>query len=545
MDFNFPSIYVFGFGGLAFIFVVIVRFCRNSLSDIPGPKPESFLLGNMRQLQQGKAGEADFQWMNTYGGIIRIKIPFGEDALIVTDPKALQYILSTSGYSFIKPLDLVEIARALMGVGLVTVDGDVHKRQRKLMLPAFGTPETKAFFPVFRSVSEQLISMWNESVSNEGGRAVLDVLSWLNRAALDAVGEAAFDYKFGALHESDNELGRAYNNLFADAFATPSALKVFADSTTKWIPPSVLRVIYKNLPAPGLKRIRSTYALAEKVARHLVESKRESFLRGKSSRDVLSILVHANSSTNPAARLSESEMYAQMRTMILAGHETSANSLTWTLWELAKNPKMQLRLRREIRDAEVAVRQRGDSEFRLVDIEAMAYLQAVLKESLRLHPVVPQMQREASKDDVLPLHKPIRTNSGKLVSEVPIPKGTQLILSVAGYNRHPDVWGLDAHSFNPDRWLGNDAKISKIPAVGVVGNLLTFSSGIRSCIGWRFAMIEMQTLLVDLINNFEFSPTADSTKIIRLPAMVMVPMVEGKYNEGAQMPLMVSVAARD
>ncbi|KDQ64100.1 hypothetical protein JAAARDRAFT_64014 [Jaapia argillacea MUCL 33604] len=543
MDFNFQPLYVLG--GATMVYLISRRFARISLPEIPGPKPTSFLLGNMGQLQQSKAGEADFEWTNTYGGIIRVKLPFGEDSLMITDPKALQYILSTSGYNFVKPPDRREVARAIIGIGLIFAEGDDHKRQRRLMLPAFGTPETKSFFPVFQSISEQLVSMWKETITMEGSQSsVFNVHSWLGRATLDAIGEAAFDYKFGALDESDNELGRAYSNFFADAFALPSSVNVFAENVTKFLPLSLVKMIYEKLPAPGLQRIRSTSNLADKVARQLVESKGEALVHGKNKRDVMTLLVKANASTNASSGMSEMEMLSQMRTIILAGHDTSG-TLTWALWELAKNPEMQARLRREIREAEMSVRQRGDPEFALADIEAMPYLQAVLKESLRLHPVVPQIPREASKDDVLPLYKPIQTESGKLIHEVPIPQGTRLILSIAAYNRYPDIWGSDAHIFNPDRWLTDHVKDNKVPTVGVVGNLLTFSSGLRSCIGWRFAMVEMQTLLVDLVNNFEFSLTDDSKKITRLPALVMVPMVEDKYDEGAQMPLMVSIAPRD
>ncbi|KDQ64164.1 hypothetical protein JAAARDRAFT_201555 [Jaapia argillacea MUCL 33604] len=541
---NFQPLYALV--GVAVLYVVYRRFTRISLADIRGPEPENYLIGNMRQLQQGIAGVPDFEWTNAYGGIVHLKAPFGEDKLLVSDPKALQYILSTSGYNFTKSPDRRELTRILIGEGLIFVEGDDHKRHRKVMLPAFGGPESKALFPIFRSTVQQLMELWKDSISNDGGQSsVLNVPFWLGRATLDAIGEAAFDYKFGALDGSDSELGPAYNNLFSDAFALPSTLKIFIQSATKYIPIPVIRAAYNKLPVESLKRIRGTSDLANKVAKDLVETKGEALLHGKASRDVMTLLVKANASTNAKAQLSEIEMLSQMRTLMLAGHETSGNSLTWTLWELAKNPQMQSRLRDEIRSVERNVRQRGDTDFTLADIEGMSYLQAVLKESLRFNPVVLHMFREPLKDDVLPLFKPIMTYSGKLVHEVPIPAGTRLILSISAYNRDPDIWGPDSHTFNPDRWLTGHGKENNGPSIGVVGNLLTFSSGIRSCIGWRFAMVEMQTFLADLVNNFEFALTEESKKITRQAALVMVPMVGGKLDEGAQLPLAVSIAPRD
>jgi cytochrome P450 len=96
---------------------------------------------------------------------------------------------------------------------------------------------------------------------------------------------------------------------------------------------------------------------------------------------------------------------------------------------------MQTRLRREIQDAKRDVLARGQTELSLADMEAMPYLQAVLKESLRLHTIFPHNYRKAARDDVLPLATPLKTKSGKTVTEIPVSKGTRVILSIAGYNR--------------------------------------------------------------------------------------------------------------
>lgn len=139
--------------------------------------------------------------------------------------------------------------------------------------------------------------------------------------------------------------------------------------------------------------------------------------------------------------------------IILAGHETTANTLSWMLLELSRNPEVQTKLRHEIQAMEYTIRSRGDSEFRASDFDAMPYLSAVLKvngnwwisvfshswwhvqETLRYHPVVHNTFREAIKDDLLPLSKPIITSSGKIISEIPVPKGLKIITSIGGYNR--------------------------------------------------------------------------------------------------------------
>lgn len=121
--------------------------------------------------------------------------------------------------------------------------------------------------------------------------------------------------------------------------------------------------------------------------------------------------------------------------MLFAGHETTSNTVGLVLLEMAKNPSIQTRLRRETYDMEKVFRARGDTEFSATDLEAMPLTQAVIKETLRMHPVVPHGYRWAVKDDVLPLAKPIVTKSGKTLTAVPIAKGTRILMSIAAYNR--------------------------------------------------------------------------------------------------------------
>lgn len=121
---------------------------------------------------------------------------------------------------------------------------------------------------------------------------------------------------------------------------------------------------------------------------------------------------------------------------MLAGQETSSNTLSFALYELAMHPHYQEKLRAEIRSMERSIRERGDVTFCSSDFDSMPFLQAVVREVLRFHPAVPHNYRQALKDDILPLSKPLRTLSGKMVNEIHIPKGTRLILSVAAYNRY-------------------------------------------------------------------------------------------------------------
>lgn len=118
-----------------------------------------------------------------------------------------------------------------------------------------------------------------------------------------------------------------------------------------------------------------------------------------------------------------------------AGQETTSSTISWALYELARNQDIQQRLRREIRAMEQSIREQGESEFTVSDFESMPYLQAVLREILRFNPVVPHLFRMSAQDDIIPLSKPITTASGKVLDQVPIRKGQRIIMSIPAYNR--------------------------------------------------------------------------------------------------------------
>ena len=153
---------------------------------------------------------------------------------------------------------------------------------------------------------------------------------------------------------------------------------------------------------------------------------------------------------------------------MLAGQETSSNTLSFALYELARHPHYQDKLRTEIRFMEGSVRERGHTTFASSDFDNMPFLQAFVREVLRYHPAVPHNYRQALKDDILPLSKPLRTLSGKLVNEIPIPKGTRLTLSVAAYNRCANLIRLDTWGNEPlidwsgKRTFGAKTRISSI-----------------------------------------------------------------------------------
>jgi len=250
---------------------------------------------------------------------------------------------------------------------------------------------------------------------------------------------------------------------------------------------------------------------------------------------VLSGLIRSNMSEDPKKALDEDEVLSQMATIILAGHETTASTTAWLLYELTRYSKDQQRAYAEIRD--VRARVGAGVELTASDYDSMPFFNAVIKEVLRLHPIVPTLARQAANDDSIPLDFPITTTSGEDISRIPVSKGQRILVSIGIYNRLTQVWGEDANEWNPNRFL--ELKNQKTN-LGVYANLLSFSAGVRSCIGWRFAIMELQAILFGLLENFEFAPPPEGLdNIQRVPAGLMIPMIKNNWHKGVQMPLHV------
>jgi cytochrome P450 len=119
--------------------------------------------------------------------------------------------------------------------------------------------------------------------------------------------------------------------------------------------------------------------------------------------------------------------------LIIAGHDTTASTVAWILWELAHDQDSQARFRDEIKKMKASKAEK--TPFSSADYDSMAFLNAIIKEGLRLHPIVPNLLRQASRDDIIPLSEPITTNDGHLIREIPVTKGQTLMCSLAVYNR--------------------------------------------------------------------------------------------------------------
>ncbi|KIJ40565.1 hypothetical protein M422DRAFT_173549, partial [Sphaerobolus stellatus SS14] len=444
-------------GSLWLIRLVVSRLRRRSINHLAGPLPGSWLVGMLPSFYficPKEIGDAELFWIKEYGTTLHVKHTFGEDRLWTADPKAIQYIFNTSGYNYPKPIGSRVTIEMLLGRGLIWAEGPQHARQRKIMNPAFSFTALRGFLPLFRQTAQRAINKIKDDKFAGAETKVIDILPWLSLITLDAIGEAAFGYQFDAVQKgNESKLAAAYVNLLTDAFSNRSDISLAIESILERIPAWLVHLSLR-LPIGRFKRLHDYLRVAREVAQDVIDKQTALYMDGKEgSKDVMSILVRADLSQDPKSKLSDEEIIPQMTTLFLAGHDTTALTSTWAIYQLSRHPEFQQRIRDEIKATRAAARDRGDTELTVADLDSMKCLLAAMKETLRFHPISILLIREAARDDIIPLSIPQKTKTGEIITSVPISKGQQIELSLMAYNRLPEVWGPDADQWRPERFL--------------------------------------------------------------------------------------------
>ncbi|KAG7087879.1 hypothetical protein E1B28_011927 [Marasmius oreades] len=518
---------------------------RSTLRILRGPAASSYLLGLEHDLRVKGLVSILSQWSKDYGTAYRFPGCFGKNFLVISDPRAIHRVLQESD-DYPEAADIKRLFEMIFGRGVLWATGEDHKRHRRVLSPAFSINHMRQFLPLFQGHLNHLAEKWNNAL--QGRSQTINIIPWFHKVTLDIIGESAFNYHFGAIENKPNELTKTLYDL-ENLGLDQSPGMTLAVALPRYIPDAVATWQAKNFPV-YFDRIAKRYLeVSNQKAREVMkeagldlsgggETDEEVPIGTGTERDVLSILVRANRAEDPRKRLSEGEMLAQMSTLIQAGHHTTGYTLSWILYEIAAHPEDQAKVYEEIKH----IRETNSGGLTSSDYDSMSHLNLVLKEALRLHPVLPTLEREAMKNDVLLLDFPVVSRNGKTVDAIPVRKGQRIKVDISSYNRLESVWGEDASSWNPKRFETSESEGKTQTQVGMFANILTFSGGPKGCLGWRFAVMEMQAIMTGLLERYEFSIPPDVEIEAGNPGLV-VPTVKGKETEGTQLPLKVTPRA--
>ena len=393
--------------------------------------------------------------------------------VIVTSPTLAHEALTTKSASMIKAPGLSVFLRPLLGDGLLTSERSVHTKQRKLLAPVFAHKRVASY------AAEMGVRTERFAKSLQDG-AVVDVSEAMMRLTLEIVGKALFDTEVA---EHANEVSESVTTVMEGVVSQLNALVP--------MPPF--------MPTATNRRNRRAIEKLDAIVYGIIKERR---VQGGDRGDLLSMLLETRDEAGGA--MTDKQIRDEAMTLFLAGHETTANALSWTLYLLAKNPEVRARL-----EAEVDALGHTPS---YEDLEKLPYTLAVFKEAMRLYPPAYVLGRRVT-DDAL------------VIGKNAIKTGTIVLVNVLGIHRRADLFP-EPLRFDPEHFLGDAEK--KLPR----GAYLPFGGGPRVCIGNHFALMEGHVLLAALLARTRFD-------VVSANEPEMEPLVTLRPKGGIQMKVSV------
>jgi len=378
-----------------------------------------------------------------YGDVFVTRVLTGQ-SFFIRDPAVVNAINVTHAKHIHKPKVVKQMWKPFLGQGLVPNDGESWKRQHKLIMPGFHKMRVDAYAPTMAAYTRDMIRGWKNSETRDFRKEMLEV-------TLRLVAKTLFDtdlaHDWQTVHQAMEDISEA----LIDHAQTPIP-------APRW------------WPSERNKRMVRALDAMDGVIQRLVSARRKD---RKDRGDLMSHIVFA---TDEQGSMSDKQMRDELMTLIFAGHETTAHTLTWAWYLLATNRDKLKKAQREI-DETI-----GDRPIGVDDLRNLPYLEMCLKESLRRLPAVWIYAREAQCDLRL--------------GDYFFPKGAILAVSPLATGRNPKYFDQPLE-YRPERWTRERER--QLPK----GAYVPFAAGPRVCLGKQFAMMEMRIVLGTLIQNVD------------------------------------------
>ncbi|CAH0597833.1 unnamed protein product [Chrysodeixis includens] len=418
------------------------------------------------------------------GGVATV--PLGPRTFyFVTDPDDCSTVLNTC----LEKDDIYEFVKPFLGEGLATGKVSIWKNHRKLLNPAFNQSVLDTFMGVFNSQSRKLV----RELEKEAGKGPFDHWAYTRVNALETLGLTSLGIDFTDLNRSTQYL-EALETLFSTLIERFAKFwwhspYTFAFSKLKKKQDAVIKILH-NTSNTVLQKRKSE--LTGNVCSE------RSVIPGTRFKALLDLMLELKAEKGA---FNDREIREQVDLAILGGHDTSANVLMFTMILLGSCPEAQDKAFAEIRK----VLGDGDRDVEKADLSKLVYLEAVLKESMRMFTTAPAVARKLDKDVKL--------------KNCTLSAGMSCGLFLFAVHKHP-MWGPDVHEFKPERWL-EPGRLPDNPNA-----FATFSLGRRMCIGKNYAFMSMKTTIAHVIRNYRI--TADHTKL-KLKVDVILKPADGYY----------------
>ncbi|MDF2964209.1 MAG: cytochrome [Paenibacillus sp.] len=433
----------------------------------PGPKGLP-ISGNLLAFRKNPL---DFlvKTQQEFGDIVHLRFGPVRHLYLISDPELIKEVLLTKQKSFQKARGL-QTAKAVVGEGVLTSEGEAHLRQRRLMQPSFRKDRVTRYADAMVQLTEDLLTTWQDGQE----RSITDDMMELT---LNIITRTMFGTSLkGGLHDIGHavDVGMKYvSNKASSIFNLPESLPTKSNLEFKQAAKTLDEVIYS-----------------------IIEERRNNRNNNGPSDDLLSMLLAAKDEEDGTG-MTDQQVRDEVMTIFLAGHETTANTLSWTWYLLSQHPEAEQKLWQELD------RVLGGKKPGIEDLEKLDYLQQVIWESMRLFPAVWAVNREVTEEVEIGGHlfKP----------------GDTLMMSQFIMHRNPKYYD-HPEQFIPDRFAGGDL-LKRIPQFAY----FPFGGGPRVCIGNNFALMEASLILAVIGSRYKLSLVPNHPEVEPEPLVTLRP----------------------
>ena len=450
------------------------------IADLPGPRGLPFL-GNALQFRSPTLHLALEDWAVQYGPYYQLRAA-GRRILVLSDHQVVASVLRDRPAAFSRTARLREIGQEMgLQPGVFSAEGEDWMRQRRMVMAGFDPGHVRAYYPALVKVAQRLVQRWTEAARRQ---ETIVLQSDLMRYTVDTIAGLAFGAEVDTLGADGDviqqHLDKVFPALFRRITAPISTWRLFPSRADRALARSMVEV---NKAVDGF--------IAQARSRMQAEPQRHT-----QPKNLLEAMLAA--ADWPDSGLSDAQVAGNVMTMLLAGEDTTANTIAWMIYLLWTHPQALDRACTEVR-----TKVQDCQQPTMQEMADLAFIEACIHETMRLKPVGPQL--------------PLQANADVVVGDVQVPRGTIVINLLRRDSVREDLVP-QASRFEPERWLQSDnpAKRSSTP----------FGAGPRICPGRYLAMLEMKIAMTVLLGHFdiEFVGTADGQPPKERLSFAMMPV---------------------
>ena len=452
-----------------------------NIDNLPSPKGK-FIIGNVSELTSNKSHQALENWVKEAGNVFKINL-FGKKMIVSADPDINMQILKQRPEKFERLKRLNDIMSEIGITGVSNTEGEIWKKQRKLVAEALNYKNVNAFLPIIQKVTERFYKrLENLSTSNEK----VNILEEAVKYSVDIITAIAFGYDMNTIENNDDPIQQHLEKI----------LPMILERALSPLP------LWKIIKSKKDKELDHSFAEVKRFINQFTEAAKKQLstnpsLKENPSNFLEALLIEQEKNSD----FTDEEVFGNIFTMLIGGGDTTASSIAWTLFHLSQNPGIFLKVREEANNVF------GNSKYieSNEQLNKLVYTDAVINEAIRLRPVVPALYMQAIEDIT--------------VHNLELKKGMTIILQTK-VNQTEEKYFSNANDFIPERWIEKGCPMHNNHNPKMIK---AFGGGARFCPGKQLAIHELKTIISMICKNYDLDLDVNPEDVEEVFSITMAP----------------------